>query len=359
MGELAVIPAFVLAAAVTFVAVWPMIAIARRTNFYDRPASYKQHTSPTPHLGGVAVMAGFTAAAVAFGQGTDHLWVILACAGGLLVLGTVDDRFPMAPRWRVVAEVGAAVVLASAGLGWTVFGPEILNLLLTIVWVVGLCNAFNLLDNLDGATGSVAGVSAMGIGVVALTQGEPALAALAFALVGACVGFLGHNLARPARIFLGDGGSLPIGFLVAALAMVVCDGHGLGVSAVAYGALLAGLAIFDTALVVVSRLRAGIPLITPGRDHLTHRMHARLGSARRVAAVLVLVQAWLSLGALLGAHDGRLALSLVALVALTCGMVAVGVLDSVRWRPTRQPLPPRPEPEPRYEAASSRIVEYR
>jgi UDP-GlcNAc:undecaprenyl-phosphate GlcNAc-1-phosphate transferase len=363
MGDLAVIPAFALAAAVTFVAVLPVIAVARRTDFYDRPAGHKGHARATPYLGGVAVMAGFTAAAVAFGQATDRLWVILACAGGLLVLGTIDDRFPVAPRWRVLAEVGAGVALASADLGWTVFGSEALDLLLTVVWVVGLCNAFNLMDNLDGATGSVASVSATGIGVVALTQGEPVLAALAFALAGACVGFLGHNLARPARIFLGDGGSLPVGFLVAAIAMLVCNGHGLGVSAVAYGALLAGLAIFDTALVVVSRLRARVPLVTPGRDHLTHRMLSRLGSERRVAAVLVLVQAWLSLGAVLAAHDGRLALSLVALVALTCGMVAVGVLDSVRWRPVRQPLPPRrepgPAPEPRYEAAASRVVEYR
>jgi hypothetical protein len=92
-------------------------------------------------------------------------------------------------------------------------------------------------------------------------------------------------------------------------------------------------------------------------------MLSRLGSERRVAAVLVLVQAWLALGALLAAHDGRGALSLVALVALICGLVAVGVLDSVRWRPARQPLPPRREPgtapEPHYEAAATRVVEYR
>jgi UDP-GlcNAc:undecaprenyl-phosphate/decaprenyl-phosphate GlcNAc-1-phosphate transferase len=260
----------------------------------------------------------------------------------------------------VLAEVVAAVALASAGLGWTVFGPEVLNLVLTVVWVVGLSNAFNLMDNIDGATGSVASVSALGIGVVALTQGEPALAAVAFALAGACAGFLTHNLARPARIFLGDGGSLPIGFLVAATAIVVCDGHGLGVSAVAYAALLAGLPIFDTALVVVSRRRARVPLVTAGRDHLTHRMLARLGSERRVAAVLAVLQAWLCLGALLGAHDGSGALSLVALVAFICGLVAVGVLDSVRWRPVREPLPPRPQPartrEPHYKAAAT---EYR
>src|SRR5206468_544794 len=100
----------------------------------------------------------------AFGHGADRLWVILACAAGLLALGTLDDRFPVAPLWRVLAEVGAGAALASAGLGWTVFGSEILDFLLTIAWVVGLCNAFNLMDNLDGATGTVAGVSATGIG---------------------------------------------------------------------------------------------------------------------------------------------------------------------------------------------------
>src|SRR4051812_42117760 len=134
----------------------------------------------------------------------------------MLALGTLDDRFPVAPRWRVLAEIGAGCAVSAAGLGWSVFGSEALDLLLTVAWVVGLCNAFNLMDNLDGAAGTVAGISAAGVGTLALAHDDPALAAFAFALAGACAGFLPHNLARPARIFLGDGGSLPIGFLVAA-----------------------------------------------------------------------------------------------------------------------------------------------
>jgi UDP-GlcNAc:undecaprenyl-phosphate/decaprenyl-phosphate GlcNAc-1-phosphate transferase len=363
MGNLVFIPAFLLAAAVTFAAVRPVIALARRTAFYDHPTGYKGHHRATPFLGGLAVLAGFIAAVVAFGQATDRLWVILACALGLLAVGTLDDRFPVRPRWRVLAEVAAAIALDAAGLGWTVFGPELLNTLLTIAWVVGLCNAFNLMDNLDGATGTVAGVSAAGIGVVGLTYGDTATAAFAFALAGACAGFLAHNLARPARIFLGDGGSLPIGFLVAAGAIAACDGHGLGVTVIPFGALLAGLAIFDTTLVVISRRRAGVPLGTAGRDHLTHRMLSRLGSERRVALVLALVQAWLCLGAILGAQAGPAALSFVAVFALACGLVAGGVLESVRWRPVREPPPspqplplgadPSSEPGPHYGAAAS------
>jgi UDP-GlcNAc:undecaprenyl-phosphate GlcNAc-1-phosphate transferase len=357
MTDLALIPAFVLAATVTFIAVVPVMALARRTDFYDHPAGYKQHGAATPYLGGFAVFAGFAVSGLAFGDVTGRFWVLFACAGALLVLGTFDDRFPVAPRWRVLAEIGAAIALEGAGLGWTIFGSELLNLLLTITWVVGICNAFNLMDNLDGAAGTVAGVAAASVGVAALTHDDPVLAALAFSLAGACAGFLPRNLARPARIFLGDGGSLPIGFLVAGMAIAACDGHGLGAASVPYAALLTGVAIFDTTLVVVSRRRARVPLVTPGRDHLTHRLLSRLGTERRVAVTLALVQAWLCLGAIVGAEAGRASLALVAVAAFICGLVAVGVLDSLSWRPARPPVPMRPAPTsrsaPRYETAAS------
>jgi len=279
MGDPTFIPAFFLAAAVTFVAVPVAIRLARRTEFYDHPAGYKGHASSTPYLGGLAVFAGFAAGALAFGHAAGRFWVIFACAAGLLALGTLDDRLPLAPRWRVLAEIAAAVALYAAGLGWSVFESGPADLLLTVAWVVGLCNAFNLMDNLDGAAGTVAGVSATGIGVAAWLNSDPVTAAFAFALAGACAGFLPHNLAGPARIFLGDGGSLPIGFLVAASAMVACDWPSLRGSSVLLGALLVGLAILDTALVVFSRRRAGVPVVRAGRDHLTHRLAYPAGNS--------------------------------------------------------------------------------
>ena len=121
----------------------------------------------------------------------------------------------------MLAEFAAAFALWQADLGWLLFDESVLNLALTTLWVVGLVNAFNLMDNLDGAAGTVGGVSAAGVGVLAATQGETAIAAMAFALAGACAGFLRFNLARPSRVFLGDGGSMPMGFLLAAGA----DGH--------------------------------------------------------------------------------------------------------------------------------------
>ena len=114
-----------------------------------------------------------------------------------------------------------------------------------------------------------------------------------FGLAGACVGFLPYNLASPARIFLGDGGSLPIGFVVAASIMALPIGDELGLEHLLAAVLLAGLPVLDTTLVSVSRRRAGISLLTGGRDHLTHRLAVRLGSARTVALALGAAQACL------------------------------------------------------------------
>jgi UDP-GlcNAc:undecaprenyl-phosphate GlcNAc-1-phosphate transferase len=258
------------------------------------------------------------------------------------VLGTADDRLTIPPRWRVLAEVGVAIVLHASGLGWSVFGAELPDLLLTVVWIVGLCNAFNLMDNLDGAAPTVAGVSAAGIAAVAVVHDDVALAGLAFALAGACAGFLPHNLAGPARLFLGDGGSLPLGFLVATGAMLACDAYTPGAEAVPYAALLVGLVIFDVALVTFSRRRAGVPLITAGRDHLSHRLLSRLGDPRRVAAALAAGQLALCAAAIVAAELAWPALAVVAGVAVAGGVAAVALLDSPAWRPPRPALPARP-----------------
>lgn len=122
----------------------------------------------------------------------------------------------------------------------------------------------NLMDDLDGAASTVTAGSAAGIGTLALAEGDTGLAAVAFALCGACVGFLPYNLADPARIFLGDGGSMPLGMLIAGLAMGAAGHAGLDGSALLTAGLLAGLAILDTTLVTVSRWRRHVSLLTGG-----------------------------------------------------------------------------------------------
>jgi UDP-GlcNAc:undecaprenyl-phosphate GlcNAc-1-phosphate transferase len=280
----------------------------------------------------VAVIGAVVASALLIGV-SGKLLVLVACAVGLCALGTIDDVVTVAPKWRLLAETGIALVLFAVGLGWDVYGG-VGDAVLTVFWVVGLVNGFNLMDNLDGACGSVASVSAAGIGTLAVVHGRYAVAGLGFGLAFACLSFLRWNLARPARIFLGDGGSRPIGLLIAGLTMAAARGLHVGGDALLVGALMTGVVILDTALVTVSRTRRGVTLVTGGRDHLSHRLLRVLGSPRMVAAALAAVQAMLCAVAI-GADQwgSRGVLLIVALSAVLLGVLAIAILDSARWRP--------------------------
>jgi UDP-GlcNAc:undecaprenyl-phosphate GlcNAc-1-phosphate transferase len=309
------------------------IRIARFTGFYDHPVGYKGHRRPTPYLGGAAVVAGLLVAGVPFGRGAAPFWPIAAGALALFALGTIDDRYPLGPLTRLIVEVAVAAALFGTGTGWSLFSSETLNLAFSIVFVVGVVNAYNLMDNMDGATGTVAAVSGAGLGMLAADRGSPELGALALALSGACVGFLPFNLASPSRIFLGDGGSMPIGFVLAATIMALPGGDRLGWVLVPVAVVLVGLPALDTALVVVSRLRRDAGVFTGGRDHLTHRLRAKLGSARRVALVLGTSQAVICTAgsAMFGLRYYVAALGSIALILL--GIAVVVMLESPEWAP--------------------------
>jgi UDP-GlcNAc:undecaprenyl-phosphate GlcNAc-1-phosphate transferase len=288
--ELDAAAAFAIAALVTYLVTPAAIAVAHRTKFLDLPAGYKGHKRPTPYLGGTAIVIGIlTAVLAARGTGSTH-WVIVVGALAVWAVGTVDDRISLPIALRLSVEVAIAVLLWQTGRGWGIFHDSAADLALTIVWVVGLMNAFNLMDNMDGAAATTAAVSAIGAGVLALISGDAALAALSFAVSGACFGFLPRNLARPARIFMGDGGSLVLGLLVARVTMAAVTRDYLGPSGVIVAALLVSLVIFDTTLVTISRTRAGRSVLSGGRDHLTHRLALRLGGPRNVALALALTQ---------------------------------------------------------------------
>ena len=278
-------------------------------------------------------MSGFLLAAVLFGHGFTRFAPILLCAIGLSVLGTLDDRFAVRPSYRVLAEVVAAAILWHYGLGWSFLHSRFEELVLTTIWIVGFTNSFNLMDNMDGAASTVAAVCGAGLALQSLVGNDVGLAALALALSGACLGFLPYNLrARgPARIFLGDGGSMPIGFLVAAMAMNLPADERMGWPVLLVAALCLGIPVLDTLLVVVSRTRRRVSIATGGRDHLTHRLHTKLASPRAVAATLALTQAAVSGFAIVAAQSGRTTIIVTALGILGLGVAAVAVLEHPAW----------------------------
>ena len=283
-----------LAVATVYWATPVAIRVAQRLSFYDRPIGYKGHAAPTPYLGGAAVVLGFLAATLALTGDWERTVPLTLGVVTLWVVGTVDDRRHVTPLGRVAVEVALAAGLWYLDLGWNLgLGPAV-DLFVTAAWVVAVVNAFNLFDNMDGAATTMASVVAAGVMILGIVEGDAWLSVVAAALCGACLGFLPHNLASPARIFLGDGGSMPVGFAVAALAMIGVSDANAAWQSLAMGLLFVGVPALDTTLVVISRRRRGISILTGGRDHLTHRARERLRTTRAVALALGGLQAVIS-----------------------------------------------------------------
>jgi UDP-GlcNAc:undecaprenyl-phosphate GlcNAc-1-phosphate transferase len=303
--------------------------LALRTDFVDVPGGYKGHDRVTPYLGGLAVVSAVSIALFVSGAASSRYAALFVWAFVLFVVGTIDDRRNLNPLTRLVIEVVAAAALWHYGLGWAVFGNDLLDIALTVVWVVGLVNAFNLMDNMDGAASTVAGVSAAGLAALGMVYGDIALAIIGASVAGACVGFLRYNLAKPAKVFLGDGGSMPLGFVVAGAVMASPETSTSGWSAILALAPMVGLPILDTTLVVISRRRGGRPILSGGRDHLTHRLRAMLGgSVRAVVISLAAVQTILCLIAL-GVSQLGIAFAIAAAVVFAAaGGYAIFVLET-------------------------------
>jgi UDP-GlcNAc:undecaprenyl-phosphate GlcNAc-1-phosphate transferase len=318
-----------LAMAIVYATTPVAIRVAAHFDFYDQPVGYKGHAAPTPYLGGAAVMTGFVVTILAL---TSDLRQTLPIVGGvatLWIVGTIDDRRLVAVWQRVAVEVGLAAMLWALGLGWSLgLGPAI-DLLATTLWVLAVVNAFNLFDNMDGASSAMACVVAAAVAALGLVQSDVWLVGAGAALCGACLGFLPHNLSRPsARIFLGDGGSMPVGFAIAALVMIGASAAAAEWQALVMGLLLVGVPALDTCLVVVSRRRRGVPILTGGRDHLTHRTGERMRNARAGVAALGAGQALLAALALVAVRGGPALLVVVVLLYLVGMATLIAVLDA-------------------------------
>jgi UDP-GlcNAc:undecaprenyl-phosphate/decaprenyl-phosphate GlcNAc-1-phosphate transferase len=257
------------------------------------------------------VLIAFLIVALTVAGELSRFWSLLALALALGAVGMLDDHHRLPASLRVAVEMGAGALLWTAGLGWSIFSSDAANLILTIAWVLALINAMNLLDLMDGVAATVAAVSSAGVGVLAGLQGDTRLAALAFAVAGACVGFLAHNLRSPARIYLGDGGTMAIGFVLAATIAALPLEPRAGWAALLGAIPLFGVPLFDIALRILLRLRRRIPLMTGGPDSVANWLKERLGSARRVAFALGAAQ-----GVLCAVSIGALRLSDGAVVAL-------------------------------------------
>ena len=249
---------------------------ALRANVLDYPGGHKSHQEAVPYLGGVAIVGTFTAAVLVMSllqpphSGRSELMAVLAIAVLLSLVGLIDDLKQVSATWRLVAEITAAVLVWSLGSGTDVTTIEVVDLGLTILWFVGITNAFNLLDNMDGLSAGLAVISSLTIFAIAADNGQFLVAALAIGLAGCAAGFLRHNF-HPARIYMGDGGALFIGFLVAYVGIKLRFEGGRLLGAMV-PILACSAAVFDTTLVTIARLAARRSPFRGGQDHVSHRL---------------------------------------------------------------------------------------
>jgi len=278
--------------------------IAVRAGLVDRPAPRKFHREPTPYLGGLAVaLVVLVSIALETAAHPNLRGRILAFGAGATLVGAtglIDDWRSLGVRPRVAVQAAAAMLLWLAGIRLTPSGFAPIDLAVTIFVVVLVTNSVNLLDNMDGLAAGTVAIAAICYFFMAERQGQELIAPLALSVAGACIGFLRYNF-PPARIFLGDAGSLLLGFCAATLLIEVnLPSHPLP-TRVAAQALVLAVPLFDTILVVVSRRRGGRPVLQGGTDHLSHRL-TRLGLTPRGTAVAIYVA---------GAACGGLALALL------------------------------------------------
>jgi UDP-GlcNAc:undecaprenyl-phosphate/decaprenyl-phosphate GlcNAc-1-phosphate transferase len=310
--------------------------VARRAGIVDSPNSRKLHVTPMPLLGGVAIYGAFLLAVLLFEDRfrLPQLVSILVGATFISFLGIWDDSRGLRPLLKLEKQVVAALILVASGIYVELFPSPLANYALTVVWLVGITNSMNLLDNMDGLTGGIAAVSSAFFLLMAASSGQVLVGSLAAALLGACLGFLRYNL-NPASIFMGDTGSLFIGFILAAVGIKLHFDHPVQITWM-IPVLVLGLPILDTTLVTVSRLRRGCnPLTTPGKDHISHRLVA-LGLTHR-EAVLTL---YLACGALGMAALFLMQASLGEAYALASALVLLGLL-AIAWLEKGPPGPPR------------------
>ena len=290
---------------------------ARRAGLVANPKADRWHKTPTALMGGPAIVVATLGAFFAlFGSGTRALiWAWLAGAVAISLVGVYDDIRELRPTSKLIAQIIAALVPIALGLTIPGFHP-LLSFWIAALWIVGITNAFNLLDNMDGLSAGIAAIAAAVLAIHAYQAGDLPLAAAAAALSGASIGFLFYNF-QPASIFMGDGGSLFLGYSLGTLSLLRAPARPLvSLSIIAVPLFVLAIPIFDTTLVAILRILNGRAFHQGGCDHSSHRLVSLGLSERRAVTTLWAIAAATGLTSL---FLPRLPASLVVL----CVLVAV------------------------------------
>ena len=285
----------------------------------DRPSGpLKKHAEPVPYLGGLAVYLSFLLTTAFIYQYSREVLGILLAGAIIVILGLVDDLGVLSPSVKLFGQLVAATVLVKASIYIKLsILPAWVAVALTILWVMAITNAFNLIDIMDGLASGVGAIAALVLVIINYQSGKELIVPLSVALAGSLIGFLRHNF-KPAKIYLGDTGSLFIGLMLAALSM---NGAYTRVSLVGVLApiLILGVPVFDMLLVIYIRFRRGIPVMQGSSDHFALRLRKWRLSVVQTVVSSYFVAFLLGLVALVLIRvDAIAALAIIILVCAAC-----------------------------------------
>ena len=286
---------------VTVAVLWLLLRSPAAGRLVALPSGERWHKQPTPTFGGVGIFAGFVggillALAVGAVEWSGEFGGILAGVTVVFVAGLVDDLHHLSPIAKLSAQIAAAVIVLASGLNVEIVGNEVLAWAIGLLWLVGITNAFNLLDNMDGLAATLSVVSCGYFAIDAFTEHDnTTVLVLALALGLACAGFLPFNLRpqRGAAVFMGDSGSMVLGFGLASLALASSwTVAGTTVATILLPLLVLAIPILDTTLVTIARLLEKRPVTQGGRDHTSHRLvYYGLSEAKAVLLLAIVSSA--------------------------------------------------------------------
>ena len=287
-----------------------MRIIALKLKIVDIPGGRKIHEKPTPLLGGAAIVVAFSVALLA-NMILERSVVLLLCGGVVVALmGLVDDWRGVSARLKLFVQIFIVFVLIHSGIVLNLFPQTVwgywLNVLFTLLWIIGITNAMNFIDGMDGLASGIAAIMAMFMGIVAYQTNQPFMGWIAIAIMGSCLGFLPFNfgLKRPASIYLGDAGSTFIGFMLAALAIKGDWSDSSRIVSFSAPVLIFWILIYDMVYITVERILTGkVKSIKEwidyvGTDHIHHKLYALLGDKRKAVFFIYFLCATLGISAI-------------------------------------------------------------
>ena len=328
--------AFILALAISFACTPAVRMLAIKIKAVDVPKDNRRmHKVPIPRMGGLAIFAGFLVSVLFFVPLGTEFRSILIGALILVVLGIIDDIMALKPKTKFAGQIIAALIPALSGVSihgivnpfvpgqYSTLG--IFSIPLTVIWIVGITNAVNFIDGLDGLACGVSAIATVTMFIIAVLFGETYIALMMAALAGACLGFLPYNM-NPAKIFMGDTGSMFLGYILATVSI-----QGLfkfyAVISFAVPFILLGLPIFDTGFAIVRRLLKGQSPLQADRGHVHHRLIDLGFDQKQSVAILYAFSALMGLTAVILARTNESKLIILAIAVLVCFFLAMSLMS--------------------------------